>query len=70
MVQNDQLLLKVANSKPEGRGPAGRRDFEKVGLSNVKKRLELLYPGRYTLELDDEDEVYIAVLKIILFSPA
>ncbi|MGX5691411.1 sensor histidine kinase [Arcticibacter tournemirensis] len=70
MVQNDQLLLKVANSKPEGRGPAGKRDFEKVGLSNVRKRLELLYPGRYTLELDDEDDVYIAVLKIHTIQPA
>ncbi|MCF3108802.1 histidine kinase [Niabella sp. CC-SYL272] len=37
-----------------------------IGLQNLKKRLELLYPGRYTLQTKEPPGVYIAFLKILL----
>ena len=64
LLEENKLSFKVSNSKPAESSNAEKRDFEKVGLSNVKKRLDLLYPGRYSLELLDEEEVYIAVLKL------
>ncbi|WP_256010364.1 sensor histidine kinase [Desertivirga xinjiangensis] len=70
LIDGKDLSFKVSNSKPAGNSNAVNRDFEKVGLSNVKKRLELLYPGRYSLELLDEEEVYIAILKLELDKPA
>lgn len=37
-----------------------------VGLSNVKRRLELLYPGRHTLFIDQRDQHFIVQLSIRL----
>lgn len=35
-----------------------------IGLNNVKRRLELLYPGRYQLEIKDQERVYKVELKL------
>lgn len=35
-----------------------------VGLSNVKQRLDLIYSGKYILETEVEDDVFITCLKL------
>ena len=35
-----------------------------IGLQNVKRRLELLYPGKYDLNIQDQAEVYKVHLKL------
>lgn len=45
-------------TSPENTGIGG------FGLGNVKKRLEIQYPGRYTLETGISDERYITTLKL------
>jgi sensor histidine kinase YesM len=37
-----------------------------TGINNVKRRLELLYPGQHELEIIDETEVFVVNLKILL----
>lgn len=37
-----------------------------IGLANVRRRLELLYAGRYTLETKQEESIYRVELKIML----
>jgi len=37
-----------------------------IGLTNVKKRLELLYPSKYDLHIDNDHELYTVLLKINL----
>ena len=37
-----------------------------IGLKNVKRRLELVYPERYSLEIKEENELFSADLKIKL----
>ncbi|MDB5144464.1 MAG: histidine kinase [Mucilaginibacter sp.] len=37
-----------------------------IGLNNVKRRLELLYPGKYTLTIQDEPNTYTCELSLIL----
>jgi two-component system, LytTR family, sensor kinase len=65
-IKNDQLFFRVVNSlyySDSGPGTEG------MGVSNVRRRLELLYPGRFSLDQEAVEEVYITSL-IIELSPA
>lgn len=57
-----RLYLKVENSYTE----AGGSKFEGMGLGNVKRRLELLYPSNYQLSLEKEINIYQVGLRIDL----
>jgi two-component system LytT family sensor kinase len=35
-----------------------------IGLENLKRRLDLLYPGRHTLKLEKEGDNFKAELKL------
>jgi LytS/YehU family sensor histidine kinase len=63
-VQNGKLRFTCLNSK------ADKSNEEKggVGLSNVRKRLDLLYGHNYTLNIQDEAESYRVELLVPLNS--
>ena len=59
--QDNTLNFKCINSyEPEGYIPLKGG----LGMTNVKRRLELSYPNRYSLELKDEDGIYEVNLKL------
>ncbi len=65
-VKGNQIHFSIANSKPEQLPiPEGRR-FGGIGLSNVRKRLDLLYPGNYSLSIENEPLVFRVILTINL----
>lgn len=61
-LKNRQLEVKIENSSTPGKSenPQG------IGLQNLRRQLELLYPGRHTLSLSHTDQVFIAHLNITL----
>ncbi|GAB3541593.1 sensor histidine kinase [Spirosoma fluminis] len=63
-VQDDRLKFKLINS----REVTSHDDtyVGGIGLQNVKKRLELLYPNRYNLRIKAEDETFMVTLTLIL----
>ncbi len=63
-VKKNQLYFKVINSC--NNNPAETPERHGVGIENVKKRLELLYPGRFELQNGIEDDVYIVSLSLEL----
>jgi LytS/YehU family sensor histidine kinase len=62
LVQSSLEVI-VENAKPASvvdKGTGG------IGLDNLRKRLDLLYPGRYTLQLEDKKDAFWAKLVIDL----
>ena len=66
-VQGDKLVVLVENCKCYEKASSSHRDLASgIGLKNVRRRLELLYEGRYSLEVEDEPESYAVRLELDL----
>ena len=60
-VIENELTLEVSNSKPIAPNPSTG-----IGLQNVTKRLQLLYPGRHDLRVNEEAGTYHVTLTLQL----
>jgi hypothetical protein len=61
------VACKISNSKPLAQeNKYTDKYFGSIGLENVKKRLQLLYPQTHQLQIMNEDEMFVAILKISL----
>jgi two-component system LytT family sensor kinase len=64
IIDENFLELKLSNNKPQGNGePVNKKG---IGLNNVKKRLQLLYPETHSLSIIENDMSYDVFLKIAL----
>ena len=61
-IGEDKLVFDCRNS----RIPKEDDKHGGVGLANVKKRLELIYGNRYTLDIKDEQDTYTVKLSLPL----
>ena len=59
----DELIFSIQNSINIHKKPSENGGF---GLSNLKKRLELYYPGKYTLATSETNSIFSAELKFKL----
>jgi hypothetical protein len=65
-VKDKVLLLNTVNNLPSDRSShAGKRPGG-IGLENVQRRLELLYPGRHRLQVGEEGGAFVATLMLAL----
>ena len=62
-IKNKTLHFSVVNSKPSMVSVPKRKG---LGLENVRRRLNLLYPNAHVLEIDDKEEEYCVKLIIDL----
>jgi len=67
IVKNNRLYFDLSNSKPQ-HVPARTNEKNGLGLSNVKKRLQLIYPGQHVLRTETTDTVYKVHLEVTLES--
>jgi two-component system, LytTR family, sensor kinase len=67
-VIDNRLKLKLENSKSQPLSNQKREHGGGIGISNVRKRLDLLYNGSYDLKISDEERRYTVVLKLNLGS--
>jgi sensor histidine kinase YesM len=61
-VANNILKFKITNSKNEYISHSDNG----IGINNVKKRLEFLYPGRFELKINDEGDFFVVSLMVKL----
>jgi two-component system sensor histidine kinase AlgZ len=61
-VDKTHLVYSIANSKVKT--VSYPEDGEGIGLKNVKRRLDLSYPGKHQLHIDDREDAYSVTLTI------
>ncbi|MDB5221957.1 MAG: hypothetical protein JWN83_624 [Chitinophagaceae bacterium] len=62
-IKNSQLDFQLNNSKPVQTISGNKKG---IGLSNVQKRLQLLYPGKYYLKTDSANDTFNVHLQVDL----
>ena len=62
-IEAKRLIFKVENNKGTVDEVEPER-YRGVGLQNLRRRLDLLYPGRHRLEVTDGDKVFSVVLEL------
>ena len=67
-VSDNEVDLFIENSKPESMPKPLHPRSGGIGLANVRRRLDLLYPGRYSLNIEDSPKTYAVNLKLSLES--
>jgi sensor histidine kinase YesM len=64
-LQWNRLIFQVINSSAiDGNGNDIKH--KGIGMDNVKKRLALLYPGKYSLDINEEEKIFEAKLTLEL----
>ena len=61
--EDNALLVEVENHINRTSKP-GKEPDSGIGLQNTRRRLELLYPGKYHLDIKDDNETYKVILLI------
>ncbi len=65
-VLGNKLLLRILNSKPSVAPPPAEKTSGGIGLVNVERRLNLLYPNQYKLDIEESDKEHIVELSLDL----
>lgn len=65
LIENDSIHFNLSNSKPAS--PGDSVPMKGLGLSNVKKRLAILYQGTHTLNITEDMMSYSVSLKIPIY---
>ena len=65
IITEKELDFQVSNTK--GHSDDGSiNKTNGIGLTNIKRRLELMYPGSYSLDIKDDNENFQVKLKLQL----
>lgn len=63
-IKGDELEFNLGNSKPAQ--AIDKNNINGIGLANVKKRLQLLYPEKHSLEINSTEDIYKVRLMLTL----
>ena len=61
--EKEKKKLKQRQDKEE---KMEEQEFSGIGTVNIRKRLELLYPGKHELKIDDQGKSFFVEMKINL----
>lgn len=65
-VRGNDLFFECVNSKPLKPADECKQQVGGLGLKNITRRLELLYPGRHTLKTEEDENSYKVKLHLIV----
>jgi len=59
--ENKKIFFRIENTVPETGKPNPGKG---MGITNVRQRLEVLYPGKHSLKIDEKDFIFTVTLEI------
>ncbi|MCE4565137.1 histidine kinase [Maribellus sp. CM-23] len=62
-ISDHKLDLEIANSKGKSANDTDLR-YQGIGIENVRKRLEMLYPGKHKLKITETEQTFTVDLQI------
>lgn len=62
----NELIFQCTNSKPACPATGNKEQTGGLGLKNIQRRLELLYPGRHSLTVEESEKNYNVILHLTL----
>jgi len=65
-VSNNKVDLKINNPIDESKNDNRKEQYGGLGIENVKKRLNLLFPKRYEFTISETDNLYSTHLSLTL----
>jgi LytS/YehU family sensor histidine kinase len=65
-IDRDMLVLNVKNSIDPSQPVTKNKNEKGIGIENVQKRLNMLYPHKHELEMKHFPNLYSVYLKIVL----
>lgn len=65
-VWKNELTFQCTNSKPARPSNENKERIGGLGLKNIQRRLDLLYPGRHTLTVEENEMSYKVILHLTL----
>jgi LytS/YehU family sensor histidine kinase len=60
----DLVTFKIRNTKPDTNITEASKNKTSIGLKNIEKQLELLYPNHHTLEITETKDYFTVNLKL------
>jgi hypothetical protein len=66
VIEKDNIRFELNNSKPQKSSKKQEEVGKGIGLNNVIKRLDLIYPDKYKLDISDKENSYGCLLTLDL----
>lgn len=64
-VRGDRFLFKISNNKPLNKNPnSAKTRYGNIGLKNIKKRLDIIYPKQHQFKITDSEDVFVVALEL------
>lgn len=64
-VRGDRFIFKIANNAPQTEpDKLSGLKYGNIGLTNIKKRLTILYQKRHRFKITSEDDIFIVLLEV------
>ena len=68
IIEGQRMKFSISNSKPKNGSELSKQEGYKagIGLKNVRKRLNLLYPNKHLLDVGDVNNEFVVSLQLEL----
>lgn len=66
-IRGNEYTFKISNNKtPDSQAATTPSRYGNIGLINIRKRLQILYPNKHSLRIIDEEGTFIVIMKLEL----